>query len=324
VRRYVWTAIGIISVLLLAGAIQLRLDAQADGDPVELHKLVGVTGQRQPIEFQVDQHGRPHSLDTELYNHCPDWQEWSVRWYPSNGSPIPFRLRGDRLTVREEGENSYDRGRTGSGTITMAARLTEEGIEGRIRSVWRFSRNGKEYAVCDTGNVPFAVGERARERLVRVPRSGEPWSLYPEAPEITARRSVDRFARRVDATCGTTWHQIQACRRSLARTIGRHPKRAKVLRRQYLALHVGQFKEVLRVGPPPAALSTYEPWIRNFSTRLHLERDQIIALERGDLDAAGRVAARLAIMKARGNALGLRFGLDTCTSNGPTGAANVL
>jgi hypothetical protein len=318
VRRYLWMSIAVVSLLLLGGAIQLRLDAQAG----ETERLFGLTGQRQAIEFRVDEDGRPLSFETELYNHCPA-DEWRVRWSPSDGAPVPFRISADRLSVREEGQTVYDRGRTGSGAITMRARLTADGVEGHIRSVWRFARDGEEYAVCETGYVPFAVGERARERLEQMPRAGEPWSLYPDEAEVTAPRSVDRFAEYVDAVCGSTYRRLQEALSRRRRSLRRHPDKARLLGRQYFRLHVAQLRAILRLGPPPAALETYEPWLRNFSGRLYVERDQTLAWERGDHDAAARLAARYAVMKARGNALGLRLGLDTCTSNGPTGAPNV-
>jgi hypothetical protein len=85
----------------------------------------------------------------------------------------------------------------------------------------------------------------------------------------------------------------------------------------------GTAEALLRLGGPPAARERYRRWLLNFRARLVVERRQALAMERGDLAVAARHAATLAVMKARGNAIGLRFGLLTCTSNGPTGAANV-
>jgi hypothetical protein len=330
VRRYVWAGILVFAAIGLVGALQLR--ASADPTPHELHALQGLTGQRQPIEFLVDPDGQPRSFSIEIYNQCPD-DEWRTRWSPADGHPVqfeirgrrlvPFRLREGRLLVREAGDFSYDRGRRGTGTMIMRARVTDSGVEGYIRSVWRFEREGEAYTACDSGNVPFAAGPRHIERLTLVPRAHEPWSLYPAAPIVSSPRSVDRFAARVDRACGGTYAGLQRWRRYAARQVGRRPDRAALLRSLYVRGHAAQLETLVRLGPPPAARGTYERWLLNFRRRLEVERHQVLAMERGELAAAARDAATLAVMKARGNAIGLAFGLVTCTSNGPTGAANV-
>jgi hypothetical protein len=227
------------------------------------------------------------------------------------------------LTQKRWGELTYDNGNHGTGVLTMRAHLTKRGIEGNMRSVWRFERHGKVNVACDTGHVPFAVGRDAYERLPRVPRTHDLWSPYPVAPPVSVPRSVDRFAQQVDRVCVGTWDALQRWRRYAAREVGHRPDRAQLLRGLYLRGHAAQFSSLLKLGPPPAARATYERWLVNFRRRLEVERVQVVALERGDLAMAARKAALLALMKARGNAAGLRFGLLGCTSNGPTGAANV-
>lgn len=74
------------------------------------------------------------------------------------------------------------------------------------------------------------------------------------------------------------------------------------------------------LGEPPNNKATYRRWRGNFDTRVELEQRQLDLIYQGDRAAAGSLAARLATLKARGNAAGLALGLSTCVSNGPLGA----
>jgi hypothetical protein len=217
VRKFVWMVrVGflIVSAGLLVAAIHVRRDSEAEGG-VELRRVAGVTGQRQAIEFRVDEHGRPRSFATVLYAQCPGAEEQRGAWTPGDGAPVPFRWRAGRLTVRESRSFEYEDGSHGSVLATMRARVTTDGLAGRMRSRWRFERDGREYAVCDTGHVSFAVGPGARERLTEIGGTVYPVKPALELPMSAARA---RFAGALDYACGWTW---QATRRAERRAVRR-------------------------------------------------------------------------------------------------------
>ena len=306
-RRRLW--IVRLALLLAAGTLgAVGVEARRSDEPAfaDLRPIAGVTGQRQAIEFEVDADGRPHVFATLVYLNCSDGSEWDVSWSPADGAPVPFEWRGDRLHVRETSSRDYGKGVTGRGATTMHAIGSRRGMEGRMRAVWRFTRRGREYLVCDSGFVPFAVGSAASRRLDRMRRSAEPWTLYPEDAEPAAPRSWPhlRFLARVDRTCMRTWRE--------------RPVNGGF--ESYVRWHAEQWAALARLGRPPERRPAHARWLRNFWRRVLLEGTQLEAQRRGDLDAAARASAEVSKLKAEGNVHGLRFGLVTCTSNGPTGA----
>jgi hypothetical protein len=298
-----------VVLLLVAGAlgavgVEARRFGEPGGEPTR--PVTGVTGQRQAIELEVDEDGRPRAFHTMLYLNCSDGDEWDITWSRGDAGPVPFERRGDRLHVRETSSRDYGEGVAGRGSATMHAHATGRGMEGWMRAVWRFTRRGREYLVCDSGSLPFAMGPRASRRLERVRRSAEPWSLYPADAEPAAPRSWPhaRFVARVDRACMRT-SRARPANQGFAR---------------YVRWHAQQWAALAGLGIPPAKRPAHARWLRNFRRRVLLEGIQLDAQRRGDLDAAARLSAQVATLKAEGNVDGLRFGLSACTSNGPTGA----
>jgi hypothetical protein len=306
VRRTAWTirvAFLLVSALLLVAAVQVRRDSEATVP--ELARLSGVTGQRQPISFQVNHDGQPEAFATTLWSQCPG-DEYRTNWAPADGAPVRFRWTGRWMTVREESSFTYEDGVHGSVVSGMTAEARNGRIEGFARSVWRFERDGTEYMACDSGFVPFAAGPHAGSRVERMAEVRDPVTLYPIAPKRPRPESFAqaRFVLRTDATCLRAYWPVRRAR----------------TRRAYVRAHAAQLAALLRLGQPPEARSIYRRWLRNFDIRIDLERRQLRLQRRGDLAAAASLAARIATLKAQGNAAGIAFGLRSCTANGPTGA----
>jgi hypothetical protein len=304
-RRRLWIA-RVVFLVAAAGLMVAAIDARQDYEDGPTRSVAGITGQRQAIHFDLDDDGRARSFTTVLYHHCSNGYEWDSSWYPSHDGPVPFEWRGDRLEVREPSESHSDDGSSGRGVATMTARETRTGIEGRMRSVWRFEIQGDEYAVCDTGFVPFAAGPGAEQRVGRIEPDAEPWSAYPPpvgaATQLSTAQRV--FAARVDRVCLRAWRE-----RPVGRWFG-----------AYVRWHAGELAALRRLGRPADGWLSYGRWLANFERRVGLERRQVAALRDGDLRAAARLSVTIATLKAAGNVEGLGFGLRACTSNGPTGA----
>jgi hypothetical protein len=191
-------------------------------------------------------------------------------------------------------------------------------IEGSMRSVWRFERHGAEYMVCDSGYVPFVAGAGAEARLARVTPVRRPWTLYPAGPKHRRPRSLAQlgFVTRVDNTCGRTYADLREATRRARRRGGDYWR----VGRAYVRAREAQLRALLRLGDPPGNKAVYRRWIGNVDKRVELEHRQLDLISRGDLAAGASLEARLATLKARGNAAGLAFALKACTSNGPFGA----
>jgi hypothetical protein len=234
------------------------------------------------------------------------------------GAVPAIRWAYDPLRVSQDKSLTYDSGDRGSISTTLQGHSVGGRIEGSMRSVWRFERHGAEYMVCDSGYVPFVAGVGAAARLRRVTPVRQPWTLYPAGPEHRRPRSVAqrRFARRVDDACGRTYAELQAAVRR-TKLGGVDYWRGQ---RAYVRGHDAQLFALKGLGGPPKNKATYRRWLGNFDTRVELEQRQLDLMSQGDRAAAGSLAARLATLKARGNAAGLAFGLSGCVSNGPLGA----
>jgi hypothetical protein len=294
VRKQVWI-VRLVLLLVAGGLGAVAVEAHRTDDPGDPRTVEGLTGQRQAIEFEVNGDDEPRAFHTKLYLHCSGGDEWYLGWSPRDGAPVPFDWRDDRLRVREESRRHYEDGSSGTGVTTMNARALTRGVEGRIRAVWRFERPGGS-TICDSGFVPFAVGPGASRRLDGIPRSAEPWSLYPDdaEPAVPRSRTQARFLARLDRTCMRT---------SRARPVD----------------HAAHWAAA-RLGRPPRERAAHARWLGNFRLRVLVEEARLEALRRGDPAAAARRSAESAILEAHGNLDGLRLGLVTCTSNGPTGA----
>jgi hypothetical protein len=304
--------LGLSAVVGCAAAVQAR----SDRDDRQA-RFGGITGQRQTIDIDFDD-SRPRSLKTRLWAECPGQREQRTDWTPADGAPVRFRVDGDRMRIRETKSFDYSNGVHGIASVTLEGRMEWPGAEGTMRALWRFSRGGREYMVCDSGNVPFATGPDARARLARVAPIREPWTLYPARPERRIQLPFGRlrFAGRVDQVCIQTYG---AQREEMRRVALRGGRRLRV-RGAYVRTHADQLRALMRVTAPPEIEDSYLRWLETFGKRVALERRQLGLLRRGELAAAASIEARIAARKARGNAIGLAFGLGPCVSTGPNGA----
>ena len=195
-------------------------------------------------------------------------------------------------------------------------------IEGSMRLKWSFVRDGRKYLVCDSGHVPFTAGDSFSDRLADVRPVRQPWTLYPPEPERHRSLSPRRwlFARRVDSTCADTWRDLQSAWDDAAARWRDSPNGRVLVEGVYVQYHAAQLKALVHLGEAPSDQSTYREWLANFGQRVALERHALRLLRRHDLDRAAALGARLATLKARGNAAGVAFGLEGCVSGGPQGA----
>jgi hypothetical protein len=304
--------------VLLVGAIYARRGE----DSAAGHRIAGLTGQRQGIEFRLDARGRAHAFATKIFTQCAGAPERPGTWSPADNEPVPFTWHGQQLTVREASTFVYGDGVTGVARNALQANTAHGFIEGSMRSVWRFARDGREYVVCDSGYVPFTAGDSFSDRLPRVRPVRQPWTLYPARPAEPRWLSPWRwlFARRVDRTCVRTARDLEGAYDEAASRLHDAPDGLVRARAVYVRGHADQVAALIRLGDAPADRSTYGAWLANFKRRVTLERRQLELMRRHDLAGAAALAAHLATLKARGNAAGIAFGLRECTSNGPVGA----
>jgi hypothetical protein len=320
VGRY-GTAVRLGALLLMAGTLVAGIYARRQEDgPTD--RIAGLTGQRQRIDFRVQADGRPDGFVATIFSQCPTDAERPGTWSPADNAPVPFVWHGRRLTVRESKTFAYGDGSTGVARNTMQATTAHGRIEGSMRSVWRFAREGNEYLVCDRGYVPFTAGDSFSDHLSRVGPVRRPWTLYPARPDPHRSLSPSRwlFAKRVDRTCLRTYRNLQDASDEAARRWQDAPDGRVLAEGVYVQYHAAQLTAIAQLGDAPADRSTYSAWLGNFGRRVALERRQLVLLRRRDLAGAAALEARLATLKARGNAAGIAFGLVTCVSTGPQGA----
>ena len=315
------TALRLGVLLLVAASLIAAIYARREESADPGNSLAGLTGQRRQIVFALKPGGRPTGFITDVITQCPGDPERPGTWSPSDGAPVPFVWRGRRLTVRESKTFAYDNGFIGVAHNTMEATVAGGRIDGTMRSIWRFEKDGREYLVCDSGNVPFVAGDSFSDRLGRAGPVRQPWTLYPPRPARHTSPLPNRswFARRVDDTCARTWRELDHAWRTAARRWHDHPDGRLLVEQVYVRYHAAQLRALVHLGDAPSDRSTYAAWLGNFKERVALERLQLEMLRRHDLDGAAALAARLATLKARGNAAGIAFGLKTCTSIGPEG-----
>jgi hypothetical protein len=305
-----------LSAVLLVAALQVRRGADAESAGPQGEQLIGMTGQRQTIAFGVDERGWPRFLATRIRAQCPGNQEYPTDWTPRDG-PVPFRRQGEWLFVRTAGSFTDANGARSFAT-TMTAHVRQARVEGFVRAVWRFQRDGRGSTACDSGYVPFAAGERAASRLARVARVRDPVTLYPTAPQARRPRSFRqvRFVLGVDETCRRTDRELrETIRRARRRVRGEWGAQPA-----YVRGHAAQLAALRALGRPPETETIYDRWLGNFDRRVELERRQLDLIRRYDLAAAASLAARISTLKAQGDAAGIAFGLRGCVSDGPVGA----
>ena len=305
-----------LSAVLLLAALQVRRDGDAQSAGPRIERLAGMTGQRQAIAFSVDERGRPQFPITRIWAHCPGNQEYRTDWAPKRGA-VKFRRQGEWLFVRETATFADAKGWSNF-AASMTAHVRQARVEGFVRAVWRFERNGHASTACDSGYVPFATGEGAASRLARVARVRDPVTLYPTARQPRRPRSFRQvsFVLVVDQTCRRT-------ERELRETIRRARRRGRVdwgVQPAYVRGRAAKLAALRALGRPPEAEAIYDRWLGSFARRVELERRQLALIRRDDLDAAASLAARISTIEAQGDAAGIAFGLRGCVSGGPVGA----
>jgi hypothetical protein len=193
-------------------------------------------------------------------------------------------------------------------------------VAGGMRMVARFHRKRRLTAACDSGEIRWAVGRRARRIVAARPYGRRPsGSHYPPAPSLAGAvsRRRARFIRRIDAACLEGHRAIKAAEPEAHRLYAGRPNAGLLVYATYVRAHAAQYAGIRRAGRAPEARSLYERWLANMRRRIQLEYLRGARLERGDLAAARSLQARIDRMEARGNITGQRFGLRICTSNGP-------
>jgi hypothetical protein len=315
VRRFVGIVLLIAAAAGFAAAVQARIADLGGTDSPEPGS--GVTGQREWIAFRFDRAGHPRALTTRLWALCPGGDEHRTDWAAADGALVRFRLDGDRLRIEEGKPFDYANGAHGVEFVRLEGRVDGRRVEGTIRAHWSFV--GYRRAIdCDSGNVPFATGRGAEDRLAGVGPVRQPWTLYPAAPGkrlgLSSRRLA--FARRVDDVCTQTYWEL----RNAIRNAWRGPGGQWRFLAAYVPAHAAQLTALHALGDPPSGEDAYRRWLDSLEQRVALERRVLTLVRRWDLPAAAAVEARIATLTARSNVYGLTFGLRACVSDGPTGA----
>jgi hypothetical protein len=236
---------------------------------------------------------------------------------------VHFTTTGSSFVTDERADPSYPNGVVGRigfaihGTLSGRMNTTAQGT---IRLVARFYRGEQEWNACDSLDVAWAVGPRARAGLGAVALGRQIGEYYPAVPNLAVDASPARrrFIARVDETCVATYRLMIQAEDAAAVEYQRDHIRDRSLLSvaYYVNLHAWQLRELLRLGPPPEARALYDAWLGNFRRRV-LSEDQALTLrEHRRLLASKRVQASIGPLKARGNLLGEKFGLVRCTSNG--------
>jgi hypothetical protein len=135
------------------------------------------------------------------------------------------------------------------------------------------------------------------------------------AGEVSPARR--RFIDRVDGTCARTYNRGQAAQAAFERRVAGRPDAQERATRFYVRWHTGQYRALRALGRPPQARLAYRRWLGNMGARVRLEARYAPLLRAGRSAEAQAVTEQVGALKARGNALGQRFGLRVCTSNGP-------
>jgi hypothetical protein len=136
-------------VALLVGVVLLVLaHDDAAGEPVATK--LGATTQGRQFELGVDAKGRPAHFATEIVAQCPTGRSVSVPWDPTDGDPVPFERDGDRVRVREEGQD-YELEM--DGTVDAKG-----GMRGRLSLVVHVTPRTKPAYDCASKNLRFFAG----------------------------------------------------------------------------------------------------------------------------------------------------------------------
>jgi hypothetical protein len=135
------------------------------------------------------------------------------------------------------------------------------------------------------------------------------------AGEVSPARR--RFIARADQTCVRTYNRGQADEAAFARRVALRPDARELVTRFYVRWHTGQYRALRALGKPPEARLAYRRWLDNLGARVRLEARYVPLMRAGRAAEAQATLDQVNGLKARGNMLGQRFGLQLCTSNGP-------
>lgn len=278
--------------------------------------LEGVTGQGTKIELGIVDH-RIYRLRTSLSARCRGGSSVEETWSPAEHAPVHFTVVGRTFTTVERASPTYKNGEVGRVAFTIRGTLTANGTaQGTIRLVGRYYRGEQEWNACDSLDVAWAVGPRARARLSAVPLGRQISEYYAAVPSLAvdvspARR---RFIARVDETCVGTYDRMWQIQQQVAARYRYSSDATLIDSAAYFDLHAWQLRSILRLGRPPQARALYDAWLANFRQRVLVERHVLMLYAKGA--AYKRALASYGPLKTRGNLLGQKFGLTRCTSNG--------
>jgi hypothetical protein len=275
--------------------------------------LKGTTEQGRRMDLWVDEDGKLRVLKTQIRTLCRGDYHWRVGWNPSPGWGR-FTQRGARVTVREL-QSQADRRVLGR----LTGSIEGGSASGTVRASARFYRDGREVQACESGAVRWAAGPDAERIISEVPPAPSARGYhYAPVPSLAGRVSAARrrFIQRTDQTCAITYGATNAAARAMRRAQGDPERRADAYR-AYLEAHTSQLRAIEALGSPPDGVASHRRWLDNFRERVRLEGELLRRLERGALEEADAIDARIGRLKMAGNTRGQRFGLRICTSNGP-------
>jgi hypothetical protein len=288
--------------------------------------LAGVTGQGTRFELGILNH-RVYRLRTSLNARCRGGTSVHETWYPAEHAPVHFAMVGRTFTTVERGSPTFPDGVVGRIAFTIRGTLiAKDAAQGTVRLVARYYRGEREWNACDSLDVAWAVGPRARARLRTVALGQKISEYYPSVPSLavgvsTARR---RFIAWVDGTCVDTGDRMWQIQGEVAARYRDNPDATLINSATYLELHALQLRSLVALGRPPQARKLYDAWLDNFRQRVGVERRALILYVHHHRAAARRVLAAYDPLKTRGNLLGQEFGLVRCTSNGDRTPVPVL
>jgi hypothetical protein len=142
---------------------------------------------------------------------------------------------------------------------------------------------------------------------------------YTAVPSLAGAVSPARrrFIARADRTCVRSYNRGQATQARYARHVAAMPDARERVTSFYVRWHTGQYRALRALGRPPEARLAYRRWLDNFGARVRLEARYVPLMRAGRAAEAQSLAEQVSALKARGDLLGQRFGLQLCTSNGP-------
>jgi hypothetical protein len=320
--RIRWPFLVALALALVGLAVRYTLLAPGTGAaPVpnqDLTLLEGVTGQGTRFELGIKDH-RVYRLRTALSARCHGGSSVHETWYPAEHAPVHFTVVGRSFTTVERASTTYPNGVVGRIAFTIRGTMSGNGAaQGTIRLVARYYRGEREWNACDSLDVAWAVGPRARARLSTVTLGRQVSVYYPAVPSLAvdvspARR---RFIARVDRTCVGTYDRMWNIQGEVAARYRYTTDSTLIDSAAYVELHAWQLRSLVKLGQPPQARALYDAWLANFRRRVLLERHALTLYARHQTAAFKRALASYGPLKARGNLLGQKFGLVRCTSNG--------